>query len=132
MQTKIRRTFALAAIATAIAGLAPRVDADEGTPRVIQADSVKVTATVEAIDLDKRMVTLKDENGVLTDVQVGKEVRNLAQVKKGDQVVAVYREAVAYEVFKAGTAKPSADESVVGERAKLGEKPAADVRRSKR
>jgi Cu/Ag efflux protein CusF len=127
MLTKIGRGLALAAIAAAIVGFAPRVSADEGTPRVIHADSVKVTATVEAIDLDKRTVTLKDKNGVLTDVQVSDKVRNLAQVKKGDKVVAVYREALAYEVFKAGTATPSADESMVGERAKLGDKPAADV-----
>ena len=86
-----------------------------------------MTATVEAIDPDKRIVTLKDKNGVLTDVEVSKGVRNLAQVKKGDQVVAIYREALAYEVHKAGTAKPSADTEVVGERAKLGEKPAGDV-----
>jgi Cu/Ag efflux protein CusF len=132
MQTRIGRGLALAAIGAAIAGFAPRVAADEGTSRVIHADSVKVTATVEAIDLPNRTVTLKDKNGVLTDLQVGEEVRNLAQVKKGDQVVAVYREAVAYEVLKAGTAMPSSDESVVADRAKLGEKPAADVRRSKR
>jgi Cu/Ag efflux protein CusF len=127
MQTKIGRGLALAAIAAAIASFAPRVAADEGTSRVIHADSVKVTATVEAIDLPNRTVTLKDKNGVLTDLQVGEEVRNLAQVKKDDQVVAVYREAVAYEVLKAGTAMPSSDESVVADRAKLGEKPAADV-----
>jgi Cu/Ag efflux protein CusF len=127
MQTKIGKGLALAAIAAAIAGFAPRVVADEGTPRVIHADSVKVTATVEAIDLPNRIVTLKDKDGVVTDLQVGKEVRNLAQVKKGDQVVAIYREAVAYEVLKAGTAMPSSDESVVADRAKLGEKPAADV-----
>ena len=127
MQKKTGRGLALAAIAAAIAGFAPRVAADEGTSRVIRADSVKVTATVEAIDLPKRIVTLKDKNGVLSDLQVSEEVKNLAQVKKGDQVVAIYREAVAYEVFKAGTAMPSSDESVVAERAKLGEKPAADV-----
>jgi Cu/Ag efflux protein CusF len=127
MQTKIGRSLALATIAAAIAGFAPRVAADEGTSRVIHADSVKVTATVEAIDLPNRIVTLKDKDGVVTDLQVGKEVRNLAQVKKGDQVVAIYREAVAYEVLKAGTAMPSSDESVVADRAKLGDKPAADV-----
>ena len=127
MQTKIGKAFALAAIAAAIGGFAPRVSADEGAPRVIHADSVKVTETVEAIDLDKRIITLKDKNGALTDLKVSDKVVNLAQVKKGDKVVAIYREALAYEVFKAGTATPSADQSMVGERAKLGDKPAADV-----
>jgi Cu/Ag efflux protein CusF len=54
-------------------------------------------------------------------------VKNLAQVKKGDQVVATFHEAIAYEVFKPGTAMPGANEAMVAERAKHGEKPAAGV-----
>ena len=104
MQTRIGRGLALAAIGAAIAGFAPRVAADEGTSRVIHADSVKVTATVEAIDLPNRTVTLKDKNGVLTDLQVGEEVRNLAQVKKGDQVT------VEYYIGIAGELRPPTEE----------------------
>ena len=67
MQTKIGRGLALAAIAASIAGFVPRALADDETSRVkgeTIADSVSVTATVEAVDLEKRIVTLKDENGV--------------------------------------------------------------------
>jgi Cu/Ag efflux protein CusF len=115
-----------------IAGLTPRAMAGDAAPlsHIVggkMADNVSVTATVEDIDVDKRIVTLKDENGVVTDLKVGKEVKNLAQVKKGDLVVATYHEAVAYDVFKAGTAQPGGHEAVVAERAKLGEKPAAGV-----
>jgi Cu/Ag efflux protein CusF len=130
MQTKIVRGLALAAIAVSIAGLAPRAVADEGTSHVkgeTIADSISVSATVEAIDLDKRIVTLRDENGAVSDIKVGKEVRNLDQVKTGDHVVATYHEAIAYEVFKPGTAMPGANEAMVAERAKHGEKPAAGV-----
>jgi Cu/Ag efflux protein CusF len=130
MQTKIGRGLALAALAASIAGFAPRAVADDETSRVkgeTIADSATVTATVEAVDLDKRIVTLKGENGEISDLKVGKEVKNLAQVKKGDQVVANYHEAIAYEVFKPGTAMPGANEAMVAERAKHGEKPAAGV-----
>lgn len=130
MQTNIGRGLALAAIAASIACSAPRAIADEGTSRVkgeVVADSISASATVEAIDLDKRIVTLKDEDGAVRDLKVGKEVRNLDQVKKGDHVVATYQEAIAYEVFKPGTATPGANEAMVAERAKHGEKPAAGV-----
>ena len=130
MRTKIGKGLTLAAIAASIAGFSPQAIADEGTSHVkgeTIADSVTVTATVEAIDLDKRIVTLKGEDGVVSDLKVGKEVKNLAQVKKGDQVVATYHEAIAYEVFKPGTAMPGANEAMVAERAKHGEKPAAGV-----
>ena len=130
MHTKMGRGLALAAIVASIAGFVPRAIAKDETSRVkgdTIADSVTVTATVEAVDLDKRIVTLKGEDGVVSDLKVGKQVKNLAQVKKGDQVVATYHEAIAYEVFKPGTAMPGANEAMVAERAKHGEKPAAGV-----
>ena len=132
MKTTIRKRLALTAIAASIAGFAPRAIAGEAAPlshigHGTVAKNVSVTATVEDIDVEKRIVTLKDENGKVTDLQVGKEVRNLAQVKKGDLVVATYHEAVAYDVFKAGTAQPGEHQGVVAERAKLGEKPAVGV-----
>jgi Cu/Ag efflux protein CusF len=132
MQSKIGRGLALAVITVAIAGFAQQVVADEGSSRVkggMVADSVSVTEMVEAIDLHNRIITLKDENGVLTDFKVSQEVRNLAQVKKGDQVVATYHKAIAYEVFKPGTAIPGASHAMVAKRAELGEKPGVAVTR---
>lgn len=48
------------------------------------------TATVEAIDLDNRVVTLRSEDGEVTQLAVGDEARNLAQVKVGDRVKVTY------------------------------------------
>jgi hypothetical protein len=93
------------------------------------ADSVSVTETVAAIEVHNRIITLKDENGVLTDFKVSTEVRNLAQVKTGDQVVATSHKAVAYDVFKPGTATPGVSDAMVVKRAEFGEKPAARVTR---
>jgi Cu/Ag efflux protein CusF len=132
MKTLIARSLTLAAIAATLAGFAPQaIAAEEAAPAPITSGkvggSVKVTATVEAIDLEKRLVTLKDEKGEVTELAVPKKVRNLAQVKKGDLVVATYYEAIAYDVFKAGTDMPPPASATASERAKLGEKPGAGV-----
>ena len=83
-----------------------------------------MTATVEDIDVGKRIVTLKDEKGAVSDVKVGPEVKNLPQVKKGDVVVATYHEAIGYEVMKEGQ-QPGREQSTVAGTAKPGSKPAA-------
>jgi hypothetical protein len=130
------RSLALAAIAATIAAFAPNpIVAEEAAPQATPASltsgkvggTVKVTATVEDIDVAKRLVKLKDENGEVTELAVPKTVRNLAQVKKGDLVVATYYEAIAYDVFKAGTEMPPSATAKASERAKLGEKPGAGV-----
>jgi len=54
----------------------------------------------------------------------GDEVRNLPQVKVGDQVTVTYYESLAYEVKRPGTAVPGAEVAEGLGRAKLGEKPA--------
>ena len=51
----------------------------------------------------------------------------LVGVLAGIVAIAVGHEAIAYEVFKPGTAMPGANEAMVAERAKHGEKPAAGV-----
>ena len=144
MRATISRSLALAAIAAAIAGSAPRAfAAEEAAPAAAPkaapeptaapltsgkvGGTVKVTATVEDIDVAKRIVKLKDENGEVTELAVPKKVRNLAQVKKGDQVVATYYEAIAYDVFKPGTELPPPAVAMTSERAKKGEKPGAGV-----
>jgi hypothetical protein len=141
MKNTISRSFALAAIAATIAGFTPRATAaEEAAPAAAAPEAtaapltsgkvggtVKVTATVEDIDVEKRVVKLKDENGEVTELVVPKKVRNLAQVKKGDHVVATYYEAIAYDVFKAGTEMPPPAMAMASERAKKGEKPGAGV-----
>lgn len=83
------------------------------------------TATVTAIDLAKREVTLRHEDGRVATLICGEEVRNLPQVKVGDVVTCEYRQSIAYEVKKPGEAKPGASVAGVAGRAKEGEMPAA-------
>src|SRR5688572_14740339 len=51
-----------------------------------------LTATVASIDQEKRLVTLKADNGRTQTIEVGPDVENLAQVKAGDKVVVRYYE----------------------------------------
>jgi hypothetical protein len=64
--------------------------------------TVTLTATVQAINLEKRMVTLKGSKGKAFDVKVAEEVKNLPQVKVGDKVTVKYFEAMAVRVLKPG------------------------------
>jgi hypothetical protein len=63
-------------------------------------DAVKVTAVVQAVDLKNRIVTLTGPAGNTFSVVVSDEVKNLPQVKVGDQLVVSYFEAVVLDFQK--------------------------------
>ena len=69
-------------------------------PGVVVGDVVVVTATVEAVDKDKRTVTLKGPAGNVRTIKVDPRVKNLRQVKVGDELVIRHTEAVAIAVSK--------------------------------
>ena len=98
----------------------------EKKPKVAKERVATVKATVEAIDLQSRVVTLKGPKGKVFDLKVGEEVKNLPQVKVGDQVVARYYESIAVQVVKPGAPGGAAATQAVGA-AKPGERPAGVV-----
>ena len=107
----------------------PQASAQATAPEVAVGEVVTATFTVQAVDLDKRLVTLKDKKGKAFTIHVGEEARNLPQVKVGDRVVAKYYEAVAVSLSKdltGGVAEKK--ETVSAERAPLGQKPAGALR----
>jgi hypothetical protein len=63
-------------------------------PGIIVADTRQMTAKIEAINAKKRTVTLMGPGGESKTLKVSKKV-NLKQVKKGDDVVVRYTEALA-------------------------------------
>jgi hypothetical protein len=69
-------------------------------PAGLIVNTVEVTGTVEAVDLAKRTVTLKGPEGKSRTIKVDPSVKRLAEVKKGDQVVARHTEALALSVAK--------------------------------
>src|SRR5262245_13693157 len=64
-------------------------------PGVVMAERRSTTATVEAIDSDKRTVDLKGPKGNVVTLKVGPEAKNFNQVKVGDRVTAKYLESPA-------------------------------------
>jgi hypothetical protein len=65
--------------------------------------SETVTATVKNINQTTREVTIKTADGQEHSFIASEKVKNLAQIKKGDVITAVYTEEIAYQVKSHGT-----------------------------
>ena len=61
----------------------------------LAAEAVVLTATVDSVDVKKRIVVLKDANGNLAQMNVSKQVNDLDKVKKGDVFVVEHAQAIA-------------------------------------
>lgn len=68
-------------------------------PSFSASQSMTVTALVEAIDHETRVVTVVKPDGESITFTASDEVRNLAQVNVGDYLVAEYVETVSIEVM---------------------------------
>ena len=79
---------------------AVRVAPPGGMPAAAVVDTKQITATVEAIDYDKREVTLRGPGGDTRTIVVDPRVERLREVKVGDEVVVRHTEAVAVTVKK--------------------------------
>lgn len=93
------------------------------------AETVKVEATISAIDKATRAVTLKSAKGEELTVTAGPEVKNFDQMKVGDVVTVEYLRALALELKKGGGLIVQRTEQAGGAAAKPGEKPAGAVGR---
>jgi hypothetical protein len=88
------------------------------------ADVTEARATVTAIDLPRRLVTLKEETGEEFVAEVAPAVANLNEVKVGDQIVVSYTKSVAWQVRPAGqdapafSAEPATTSSASGDKLK--------------
>jgi hypothetical protein len=78
------------------AGAAPQ-------PGVTAGQLVTAMATVDKVDLDKREVTLKDQNDKPFTINVPDGVSRLDNVKAGDRVRVSFYESVAVSLGKPGT-----------------------------
>lgn len=108
---------------------APRPTAPAAAPQalpsgIVDAGAVTTTARVKSVDQQTRYVVLERADGSEVAFYADAQVRNLAQVKAGDEVRATFYESLAYEVKKPGTATPGATVTEGIARAKPGEKPA--------
>ena len=69
------------------------------------ANEMEITAKVEAIDYANRLVDIRGPYGNLIEVQADDSVKNFDKIKKGDNVVVRYIEAVAISVHPAAEAE---------------------------
>jgi hypothetical protein len=91
-------------------------------PGAVVAESVTVTAAIEAVDVQKRVITLKMPDGAVRAFKVGKEVKNFDQIKAGDKVKTTYFESIAIFVRKSSEKAGAAEVETVGVAPK-GQKP---------
>jgi len=105
----------------------PAKNAAEATKPVTVEGTVKVQAKIESIDVAKRLITVRDPNGELVELEVSPEVRNLAQVHAGDMMTVVYYRSIGAEFKKPGTGVQGVQQDAVAGRAAEGETPAGAV-----
>jgi Cu/Ag efflux protein CusF len=132
-QSSIVRLVLTASFACALSACAQTTEPDVAAAPisgVVGERQVSALATVQKVDMAKRDVTLKGEDGKVFTIHAGEQVRNLPQVKVGDTVTTTYYESIAYEVHKPGAAEVGVKSASGLQRAEPGEKPggvAADV-----
>src|SRR4030095_9638990 len=104
----MRRWVAVASVVVSVA-FAPSVFAQTGAVAVGSepgkagiAQTVRMTATITAIDPATRDITLKGPQGNEVVVTAGPEVKNFANMKVGDQGDAQYVEALPPALKKSG------------------------------
>ena len=122
------RSLAFCALALAwLSGCSMFGGSSEPVKGVYDEQQVTRTATVQKIDLTKRLVTLKsDSTGETVVVKCGPEVKNLPQLKVGDVVAATYYQSIAYEIHKPGTLTDTDPAAAAGlATAEPGQKPGA-------
>ena len=93
------------------------------------AATVKLTASITAIDKATRDVTLKGPQGNEVTVTAGPDVKNFNSIKVGDQVNVEYIEALTLELKKGGGQKVALTEQADAVGAKAGAQPGGAVGR---
>ena len=111
----------LPAMAQSTAAPAPTAKAGPG---VVVAETTSIKAKVDAVDVDKRLVTVTGPRGKTVTLKVGPEVKNFDQVKPGDELIVRYFESIALFVRKSGE-PPAATEAAAVQVAAKGKKPQA-------
>lgn len=92
-------------------------------PSMMASRSAMVSAVVEAIDHETRVVTVRKEDGEALTFTASEEARNLGQVSVGDILVAEYVESLAIQVFPNNGMEPEAAAAAAMARAEEGEMP---------
>lgn len=79
----------------------------QGDRAVTKQNQLTAVMTIKAIDPATRSVTLRAENGDEDTFTVSPDVTRFDQLKVGDTITATYREALVFQVRKAGGPAPT-------------------------
>jgi len=120
---KLRAAVVGAALLIAVVGAAPAAQAQDSATR---ESAVEATATVEAVNRERREVMLQLGEGRLVTLTLGEEVRNFDQIDVGDTVRVLYVESVAAEMAAVDDTGETTSAAAVA-RAPEGAKPGAAV-----
>ena len=111
-----------------VAGCSSVSQPTQGQPLLTKAAIISAQATIVGVNYDTREVRLEIPNKPgdnFLDVVVSDDVKNLSQIRFGDQVTVEYIEAVSVSLFGAGQVEPGVDVTVAAGRAPSGARPAA-------
>jgi len=96
--------------------------------RVESSRQVSTVATVQSVDQESRIITLKGMRGNVVTCKAGDRVKNLSRIHPGDRVAVTYTEALAIQVVKKG--EGTDDQSIITDSAAEGEQPKGSVERT--
>lgn len=97
--TNIKYTFIVTLLLATTIVVAENEDAKMDRPSFSASQTMTISAIVEAIDHESRVVTLRKPDGEALTFTAGDEVRNLDQVGVGDVLVAEYTESLSIDVM---------------------------------
>lgn len=97
--------------------------------KVTAADTIKVSATITALDAKTRDITLKGPEGKEVVLTAGPDMKNFDKLKVGDKVDAQYVEALTLQLVKGGGKKVERTTEAAAVGAKKGAEPGGAVGR---
>lgn len=113
----------VALLLTATVALAADEDTMMDRPSFSASQSMTISAVVEAIDHETRVVTVRKPDGEAITFTASDEARNLGQVEVGDVLIAEYIESVSIDVMANEGMEADAAEVSAMARTKEGEMP---------
>ena len=115
----------LCAASLAMAQSTEKSTVKDGKPYFEASEKIAAQATVLAVGKSNRSIKMKTEKGDTISVTAGPEVKNFAQIKKGDVVKISYTEKLTIHVEVEGA--PAMTEETTTAAAKPGEKPKGSI-----
>jgi len=119
----IKYLLVVAQLLVATAVFAGEEKAELDRPSFAASQTMVVTAVVEAINHETRVVTVRKNDGEEITFTASEEARNLDQVSVGDILVAEFVEKITIEVLPGDGLGPDAAEAAVMARTEKGEMP---------